>query len=122
MAKIRCVAVDDDLFMLAIIEDLIKEFPNLELVGSFHNSVEATTGITKQKPDLIFLDILMPGLNGLDVLDVMDIRPYVIVISGKKDIKDSVSTHPQVIDFLEKPVEKEMIARALEKYQQITSN
>jgi response regulator of citrate/malate metabolism len=119
MAKIKCVAVDDDLFMLAIIEDLVKQFPDLELVGSFHNSVEATTGITKQKPDLIFLDILMPGLNGLDVLDVMDIRPYVIVISGKKEIKESVLEHPQVVDFLEKPVETEVFQAAVDKCKQI---
>ena len=122
MSKIRCVSVDDDRLILSIIEGMVSEFPELDLVGEFYNSVDATTGITKHKPDLVFLDIMMPGLNGLEVLDVLDIAPYVIVISGKSEIRDEVLAHPMVIDFLDKPIQLDDFAAAVKKAENIMNS
>lgn len=110
------MVVDDDPLMLAVLSDMVEEIPELELAGAFQNSVSATTGITKTKPDLLLLDLMMPGLDGLDVLDVMDVKPNVIVISGMSNMEERVLKHPQVVEFLHKPVTEETLHLAVKNF------
>ena len=116
MKKFSCVIVDDDPLMLAVISDMVEGIQELELVGAYENSVSATTGITKTKPALLLLDLMMPGLDGLDVLDVMDVKPNVIVISGMANMEEMVLRHPQVVEFLHKPVTEETLKLAVRNF------
>ncbi|MEQ9426003.1 MAG: response regulator [Cyclobacteriaceae bacterium] len=80
-----CIALDDDPLFLKTIEAYINEIPWLQLIAKFTNSVEGTVAITKEKPDLLILDYQMPYLDGLDVIDTLEKKPKVLVISGHLD-------------------------------------
>jgi len=112
------VIVDDNPLILAILNDMISEHPDLRLVGEFQNSEEAISELPKTKPDILFLDFMMPGLDGLDVLDVLevfDFKPSVIVVSGKRNLKEGLLEHPMVLDFLDKPIDIIKFNQAIQK-------
>nr|WP_067061843.1 LytTR family DNA-binding domain-containing protein [Mucilaginibacter sp. L294] len=71
---INCIAVDDEPLALGLICAFIEQTPFLNLVGKYGNAVEALGGLQNQKVDLIFLDIQMPNLNGIELARVLDSR------------------------------------------------
>ncbi len=64
----RCLAVDDEPLALDLLEDNIRQVPYLELVGKCRNPIEAMKILNQETVDLIFLDIQMPGLTGLQFI------------------------------------------------------
>jgi two-component system response regulator LytT len=71
---INCIAVDDEPLALGLICAFIEQTPFLNLVGRYGSAVEALGGLQEQKVDLIFLDIQMPNLNGIELARVLDSR------------------------------------------------
>jgi DNA-binding LytR/AlgR family response regulator len=71
---INCIAVDDEPLALGLVCAFIEQTPFLKLVGRYSNAVEALVGLQDQKVDLIFLDIQMPNLNGMELARVLDSR------------------------------------------------
>jgi two-component system response regulator LytT len=71
---INCIAVDDEPLALGLICAFIEQTPFLNLVGRYGSAVEALGGLQSQKVDLIFLDIQMPNLNGIELARVLDSR------------------------------------------------
>src|SRR6201996_8765745 len=69
---INCIAVDDEPLALGLVCAFIKQTPFLNLVGSFSSAVEALKAIHAQKIDVLFLDIQMPDLNGIELARVLD--------------------------------------------------
>ena len=104
MNKIKCITVDDDPTILMVLKDLVSQDERLELVCECENSLIAASNIQKYKPDLIFLDIMLPGLDGLEVLDVLDRRPAVIIVSGLENIAEEAARFTEVVDILAKPI------------------
>lgn len=70
--KLKCIAVDDEPLALGMVCTFVKQTPFLELVGRYDNAVEALRGLHEQEVDLIFLDIQMPGLSGIELARVLD--------------------------------------------------
>ena len=70
--SLTCLAIDDEPLALNIIEDYVTKVPFLNLIGKFTVPVEATTLLQKGNVDLIFLDIQMPGLTGLEFLNTLE--------------------------------------------------
>ena len=66
---LRVMVVEDTVLYRKIVSDVLSEFPDVEVVGSAHNGKAAITKLASLKPDLLTLDIEMPEMNGLEVLD-----------------------------------------------------
>ncbi|HSZ85180.1 MAG TPA: response regulator, partial [Puia sp.] len=79
---LRCIAVDDEPLALELLEDNISKVPFLQLVAKCSNAMEAMKVLQQQSVDLIFLDIQMPGLTGLQFIQSMAIKPMIILITA----------------------------------------
>jgi len=76
--KTTCLIIDDEKLARELLTEFLESFPDIELAGEASNGTDAVALIDKLKPDLIFLDVQMPGMTGFDVLDEIDHEPYVI--------------------------------------------
>lgn len=104
MKKISAVVIDDDLVFQAIIEGFIEKTDMLELVNTFGNPIEAMNFLDTQRVDLIFLDIEMPEMTGLQFIKALNYQPQIILISSSESYAISAFEH-QVTDYLLKPLE-----------------
>lgn len=112
---LRCLAVDDEMLSLDLLEDNIRRIPFLYLVGRCSNAFEALSLMQKERIDLIFLDIQMPGLTGVQFLESLaSHRPMVIFVTAyKKYALDGFEL--DVLDYLVKPVPFERFMKAVNK-------
>ncbi len=114
MLKLKCLAIDDEPLALELLEDNIRQLPFLELVGKCSNAMEAMQFMQQQEVDLIFLDIQMPGLTGLQFIHSMKVRPLIILVTAyEKFALDGFNL--DVVDYLVKPVALERFIKACNK-------
>jgi two-component system, LytTR family, response regulator len=111
---INCIAVDDEKPALELLADNISKLSYLNLVAKCRNAVDAMEVIRQQQIDLVFLDIQMPGLTGLQFVQTMAVKPMVIFITAyEKYALDGFNL--DVVDYLLKPVSLERFIRACNK-------
>lgn len=114
---LRCLAVDDEKLSLDLLEDNISKVPFLQLMGKSRNPVEALNLLRTQEVDLIFLDIQMPGLTGLQFLKSLPKPPMVIFVTAYENhAVDAFGLG--VIDYLVKPVAFDRFLKACNKAMQ----
>lgn len=101
--SLTCIIVDDDEFSREIISDLVAQHSILELKQTCSSAMEAYNVLSTTKIDVLFLDIEMPGMSGLDLLANLEKRPIVVLISAKKEYAVE-SYEYNVADYLVKPV------------------
>src|SRR3954466_688606 len=100
---IKCIAIDDEPLALKLLEDNISKVPYLELVASCRNAFDAMKPLQENKVDLLFIDIQMPGLTGLQFIASLENKPLVIFITAYKEFALE-SYDLAVVDYLVKPV------------------
>ncbi len=66
--KIKCIIIDDEPLAIKVIQSYLVEFPNIDLIGTYKNPIEALNTIERNKIDIVFLDIHMPKMSGLDFI------------------------------------------------------
>lgn len=101
--KLSCYIVDDEPLAQEILEDYIAKVPFLELKGSFISPLEASSQMTEDKPDLLFLDINMPDLDGLSFISMLSPRPMIILTTAY-DQYALKAYELEVKDYLLKPI------------------
>jgi DNA-binding LytR/AlgR family response regulator len=110
----NCIIIDDDKLTQTLIQSFINKSELLSCKGTFSNPLEASSVITKQPIDLIFLDIEMPQMSGFDFMDEHDYKSQVIVISGNE--KYALSTFDyDITDYLLKPFTYQRFNKAIYK-------
>ncbi|MEQ9304408.1 MAG: response regulator, partial [Marinoscillum sp.] len=103
MDKVSCIAIDDDFVALKIISSLINKTEFLELKGTYNDAIEGANAISNLKPQIVFLDVQMPDLTGMEILENMDDRPEIILITSQE--KFAVEAFEfDVTDYLLKPI------------------
>lgn len=116
----KCIAVDDEELALDLLIDNINNVPYLELVGTATNTLEATEIIAENEVDLIFLDIQMPGLSGIQFLKTMKQPPLVIFHTAYEEYA-LTGFELDVVDYLLKPVSFERFLKACNRAQEFYS-
>ena len=109
-----CVIVDDDKMSRTGLEYLCSKRIDLELIGSFENISEASQAFENIMPDLVLLDIEMPGGTGFELLDKLPVRPNVIIVSSKEHYAYDAFEY-EAVDYLKKPVAKQRFDQAIDK-------
>jgi DNA-binding LytR/AlgR family response regulator len=113
--KIRCLLVDDEPIAVDIIRNHIGKLDNLEIVGVCGNAVEAFEFLREKPVDLVFLDIQMPKITGMDFLRTLKNPPKVIIVSAYREYALE-GFELDVLDYLLKPVSFERFLKAIDKY------
>ncbi len=112
--KYRCLIVDDEPLGRKVIEDYIARLPSLELVGLCSDACEAAARLHEVGVDLMFLDIRMPGMSGVDLLATLDEAPLVILTTAHAEYAVEGFEH-EVTDYLLKPIRFERFLKAVNK-------
>lgn len=125
MSKLKCVIVEDSEIQRITLERIIKSHPDLVLVTTFRNAIEAKNGINNRAIDLVFLDIEMPLISGFELLETLNYKPQIIIVAGKTEHALKAFEY-DVTDFLQKPILLTRfdlaIKRAMLKYEQLHQN
>jgi len=116
-AKIRAILVDDELLARQVLREFLSIHSEIELIAECENGFEAVKAVTEQKPDLVFLDIQMPKLDGFEVLELMGSGPAVIFVTAH-DTYAIRAFEAHAVDYLLKPFNASRFEAALERASQ----
>ncbi len=113
---IRTLLVDDESLAVQGLALRLKPFSDVEIVGSAGNGREAIRLIRTEKPDVVFLDVQMPGFDGFSVVSALaDIEPPLFVFVTAYSDHAIRAFEAQAVDYLMKPVEPERLAQTMER-------
>ncbi|AWI26137.1 LytR/AlgR family response regulator transcription factor [Flavobacterium pallidum] len=117
-AEITAIIVDDEQLSIDIILEFLKDFPQVNVIGSFRKSSEAVGKIIALKPTLLFLDIQMPVLNGFDIIEniIGTHNPYIIFTTAY-DQYAIKAFEVNAIGYLLKPFDREKFAKAMARFE-----
>ena len=113
----KALIIDDERLARNELKKLLQEFPEVEVIGEAANATEGIEKIEDLSPDLVFLDIQMPGKTGFDMLLELEKAPHVIFTTAYDEFALK-AFEVNTLDYLMKPVEPKRLADALHKLQQ----
>ena len=114
MSQLRCIIVDDEDVDRLMVVSFAKRFPRLSIVGIFASSQEALLALEKEKIDIVFLDIDMPGINGIEFRKKALEVPVCVFISGHSEYA-AESFELEALDFIVKPLRFERFERTMQR-------
>jgi two-component system, LytTR family, response regulator len=116
----KAIIIDDERLARTELRKLLQEFPDIEIVDEASNAEEGLQKIENYNPDLIFLDIQMPGKTGMDMLSELDHAPHVIFTTAYDEYALK-AFEVNALDYLLKPIEPRRLADAVEKLRKTSS-
>jgi len=115
--KINCVIIDDEPLAIKVVENHLKEFQNFEIIATFSNPIEALPLLEKSEIDVLFLDINMPKMNGLDFVKSLNSKTNIIITSAYREY--AVESYDlNVLDYLVKPIPFNRFLKTINKINQ----
>ena len=114
MRPLTCIIVDDEPLAVRLMQSYVEKTPDLTLLASFTDPIEAINAIKQQQPDLLFLDIQMPNIDGMELAQSLDAGTRVIFTTAFKEYAFE-SYEVNALDFLLKPIRYNKFLAAVEK-------
>jgi len=111
---IKCIIVEDETLAQDVIKDHLRKIKEFELVGVYRNALEAMEALRSKEVDVMFLDIYLPGMTGLDMLRSLPEPPLVVLTTAYAEYALE-SYEFSVIDYLLKPISFERFSKAVNK-------
>ncbi len=112
---IKVLIIDDEPLACELIQEYLMAFENFEIIGFCHDGFSGIKRIQEEKPDLLFLDVQMPKINGFEMLELLD-EPPSIIFSTAFDQYAIEAFEANAIDYLLKPYSKERFEKAVNKF------
>lgn len=110
----KALIVDDSRLARNELKRLIADFDFVQVIGEASNAVEAKEKIENEKPDVVFLDIQMPGKNGFELLEDLEVVPQIIFTTAY-DQYALKAFEVNALDYLQKPIEKDRLSAAINR-------
>src|SRR5580765_6065839 len=117
----KVIIIDDEPLARSIIKEYLQFHPELELVAECNDGCEGVKAIVQHQPDLIFLDIQMPKINGFEMLELIE-EPPAVIFTTAFDEYAIKAFESHAIDYLLKPFSKERFDKAIQKYREQKNN
>jgi DNA-binding LytR/AlgR family response regulator len=111
---LNCAVVDDSKIQRLSIVKLIKDHNSLNFIADYSSALKCKNGLIKHPVDLIFLDIEMPELTGFELLDILNDKPQIIIVTGKTEYAFEAFNH-DATDYLHKPITKKRFNTSIDK-------
>lgn len=111
---LKTILIDDEQPARDVVRHYLKDFPTIEILGEFSDGFSGLKAIQDLKPDLVFLDVQMPKLTGLELLDLLE-QPPMIIFSTAYDHYAIKAFEMNAVDYLLKPYSKERFTQAVNK-------
>jgi two-component system LytT family response regulator len=115
----KTIIIDDEPLARNVIKDYLRNHPSIELVAECNDGFEGVKAIQQYKPDIIFLDIQMPKINGFEMLELIE-NPPPVIFTTAFETHAIKAFEAHAIDYLLKPFGKDRFDKALQKWQQST--
>ncbi|HEY0743482.1 MAG TPA: response regulator [Chryseosolibacter sp.] len=112
---IKAVLIDDEPLARSIVAEYLQSYPEITIAQECNDGFEGVKAITQHKPDLIFLDIQMPKINGFEMLELIE-KPPSVIFTTAFDEYAMKAFEAHAIDYLLKPFSKERFDKALQKW------
>lgn len=111
---LKCIAIDDEPLALELIKNYVTWFPALQLVNTFEDAVSGAEYLRNNPIDLLFIDINMPDITGIDLVRSLAVKPMVIFTTAYKNFAFE-GFELEAIDYLLKPIDVKRFGKAVEK-------
>jgi two-component system LytT family response regulator len=118
---IKAILIDDEPLARTIVKEYLQSYPEIEVVHECNDGFEGVKAIATHKPDLIFLDIQMPKINGFEMLELIE-NPPAVIFTTAFDEYAIKAFESHAIDYLLKPFSKERFDKAIQKWMQQSKN
>ncbi len=112
---IKVIIIDDEVLARSVVKEYLKDYPDFLVVEECADGLQGAKAIQEKQPDLVFLDIQMPKINGFEMLELIDSPPRVIFTTAYDDFAIK-AFELNAVDYLLKPFSKNRFDKAIEKY------
>ena len=112
---IKAVLIDDEPLARSIVVEYLQAFPEIEIAQECNDGFEGVKAIAQHKPDLIFLDIQMPKINGFEMLELIE-QPPAVIFTTAFDEYAIKAFESHAVDYLLKPFSKDRFEKAIQKW------
>jgi two-component system, LytTR family, response regulator len=116
----KTIIIDDEPLARSIVREYLKKYPELEIAQECNDGFEGVKAIHQDQPDLVFLDIQMPKINGFEMLELLDQRPAVIFTTAFDEYAIK-AFEAHAVDYLLKPFNQERFDKAIQKWKEHAS-
>lgn len=110
----KCLIVDDNTMARTVLRNMVKQIRELEICGEYAAAIDAFNHLQKESVDLLLLDVEMPGMSGLELIESLSNPPLVILITAKTDYAVQ-GFQLQVVDYLVKPITLPRLLQAVNR-------
>jgi two-component system LytT family response regulator len=114
MPPLKCIAIDDEPLALKLIREYVSRFPALQLLRTFDDAISGAEYLKQTPVDLLFIDINMPDITGIDLVRSLEKKPMVIFTTAYKNFAFE-GFELEALDYLLKPIDFNRFTKAIEK-------